>query len=314
MPTDPPKAPRLRAPTTASRRLSPQRRGPPGRSPSPTYVPPDSPRHRRGRARRATSTNGSTGPAAARACSAPRSWRRWTTTHPDDEAITLAVAKRPASAEPSAGSLFINPGGPGGPGVDYVGLLRGQGAWSGSTSSAGIPRGTGRLHTGEVRRRQGDGRLHLHRHLTGRRRRRSGRSSRRRSTSAGAAWSGPGPCWSTSPPPRRSATSTCCATWWATEKLTLLRILVRDQDRRPLRPALPRSGSAGWCWTGRSTSPTSKDVSQLDGFERALGNFAAWCAGRKCKLGDTKAEVLEPRSAICWRRLDAKPINGGRAG
>ena len=56
----------------------------------------------------------------------------------------------------------------------------------------------------------------------------------------------------------------------------------------------------------------SKDVSQLDGFERALGNFAAWCAEKKCKLGDTKAEVERTISDLLTR-LDAKPINGGRA-
>ena len=38
---------------------------------------------------------------------------------PDSQAITLALAKRPASAA-RVGTLFINPGGPGGSGMDYV--------------------------------------------------------------------------------------------------------------------------------------------------------------------------------------------------
>ena len=46
---------------------------------------------------------------------------------PDREAITLAVAKRPASAGPAAGSLFINPGGPGGSGTEYVGYFEVKG-------------------------------------------------------------------------------------------------------------------------------------------------------------------------------------------
>ena len=46
---------------------------------------------------------------------------------PDREAITLAVAKRPASAGPAAGSLFINPGGPGGSGTEYVGSFEVKG-------------------------------------------------------------------------------------------------------------------------------------------------------------------------------------------
>ncbi len=46
---------------------------------------------------------------------------------PDREAITLAVAKRPASKGPAAGSLFINPGGPGGSGTEYVGFFEVKG-------------------------------------------------------------------------------------------------------------------------------------------------------------------------------------------
>lgn len=38
---------------------------------------------------------------------------------PDGQAITLSVARRPASAD-RVGSLFVNPGGPGGSGVDYA--------------------------------------------------------------------------------------------------------------------------------------------------------------------------------------------------
>src|SRR3954471_6904487 len=39
---------------------------------------------------------------------------------PDGTAITLALAKRPATAEPKLGTLFVNPGGPGGPGRNYA--------------------------------------------------------------------------------------------------------------------------------------------------------------------------------------------------
>jgi hypothetical protein len=46
---------------------------------------------------------------------------------PDVEAITLALAKRPAGAEPRAGSLFVNPGGPGGSGVAYARSFEAEG-------------------------------------------------------------------------------------------------------------------------------------------------------------------------------------------
>ncbi len=39
---------------------------------------------------------------------------------PDGQAITLALRKRPATGTPRIGSLFINPGGPGASGQDYV--------------------------------------------------------------------------------------------------------------------------------------------------------------------------------------------------
>ncbi|MDR0435542.1 MAG: alpha/beta hydrolase [Propionibacteriaceae bacterium] len=39
---------------------------------------------------------------------------------PDGQAITIAMKRLPASAEPRLGSLFINPGGPGGSAQDYV--------------------------------------------------------------------------------------------------------------------------------------------------------------------------------------------------
>ena len=39
---------------------------------------------------------------------------------PDGTAITLALAKRPATAERKLGTLFVNPGGPGGSGRQYA--------------------------------------------------------------------------------------------------------------------------------------------------------------------------------------------------
>ena len=46
---------------------------------------------------------------------------------PDGTAITLAVAKRPATGDKQLGSLIINPGGPGGSGVGYVGYFNAAG-------------------------------------------------------------------------------------------------------------------------------------------------------------------------------------------
>ncbi|GAA1852174.1 alpha/beta hydrolase [Microlunatus capsulatus] len=46
---------------------------------------------------------------------------------PDGRALTLALAKRPATAEPRRGTLFVNPGGPGGSGRNYVGYFDAEG-------------------------------------------------------------------------------------------------------------------------------------------------------------------------------------------
>ncbi|SDR74123.1 alpha/beta hydrolase fold [Friedmanniella luteola] len=46
---------------------------------------------------------------------------------PDGQALTLALARRPATSEPRRGTLFINPGGPGGSGRNYVGYFDADG-------------------------------------------------------------------------------------------------------------------------------------------------------------------------------------------
>ena len=46
---------------------------------------------------------------------------------PDGTAITLALARRAATATRRLGTLFINPGGPGGSGIDYVGYFNPDG-------------------------------------------------------------------------------------------------------------------------------------------------------------------------------------------
>jgi pimeloyl-ACP methyl ester carboxylesterase len=53
---------------------------------------------------------------------APLDWYQ-----PNGQAITLAMKRLPASAEPHLGSLFINPGGPGGSAQDYVESFAGVG-------------------------------------------------------------------------------------------------------------------------------------------------------------------------------------------
>ena len=43
---------------------------------------------------------------------------------------------------------------------------------------------------------------------------------------------------------------------------------------------------------GAVSLETEPDVTQLQGFERALDHFATWCATEKCRLGASRDEVL----------------------
>ncbi|MFP5282761.1 MAG: alpha/beta fold hydrolase, partial [Actinomycetes bacterium] len=53
-----------------------------------------------------------------------------------------------------------------------------------------------------------------------------------------------------------------------------------------------------------------QSVPQAQGFERALRNFATWCARRRCPLGQDRAGVLATVTGL-WRRLDAEPMPVG---
>ena len=54
----------------------------------------------------------------------------------------------------------------------------------------------------------------------------------------------------------------------------------------------------------------SDTISQTEGFERALNNFASWCAAQRCRLGSSKAEVLE-RVQTYLDELDQRPLPVG---
>lgn len=228
--------------------------------------------------------------------------------HPDDEAITLALAKRPASATPRAGSLFINPGGPGASGVDYVGYFDAKGlerydivGWD--------PRGTGA--STPVKCANG--------------------AAMDAYTSIDISPDDPAEeealeraqidfgrgCLE-----RSGALLQHISTTETAHDLDLLRQLTGEAKLDYLGSSYGTKIGALYAelypkrvgrmvLDGAVDLTDRKDVSQLDGFERALGNFAAWCADRGCKLGDTKAEVLDTIGGLLGR-LDAKPINGGR--
>ena len=194
---------------------------------------------------------------------------------PDREAITLAVAKRPASAGPAAGSLFINPGGPGGSGTEYVGYFEVKGlerfdvvGWDprGTGSSTPVKCANGKamdaytsidISPDDAKEEQAliDAQIDFGRGCL----KRSGELLEHISTTE------------------------------TVRDLDLLRHLVGDQKLTyfgssygtkigALYAQLYPATVGRLVLDGAVNITDSKDVSQLDGFERALGNFATWCA------------------------------------
>ncbi len=64
---------------------------------------------------------------------------------------------------------------------------------------------------------------------------------------------------------------------------------------------------------GAVSLDTDPEVTQLQGFERALDHFADWCAAEKCRLGANRDEVLSMIKNFL-DQLDQHPaaVEGGR--
>lgn len=228
---------------------------------------------------------------------------------PDGEAITLALAKRPATAEPRAGTLFINPGGPGGSGVDYVGYFDAKGlerydivGWD--------PRGTGA--STPVKCANGPA-MDAYTSVDVS----PDDAGEEQALEQAQIDFGRG-CLARSGPLLEHISTT-----ETVQDLNLLRQLVGDEKLSYFGSSYGTKIGALYAQLyprqvgrmvldGAVNITKKKDVSQLDGFERALENFAAWCAGRQCKLGHTKSEVLDAIGKLLLR-LDTQPIKGGRA-
>lgn len=227
---------------------------------------------------------------------------------PDVEAITLAVAKRPASAAPRIGSLFINPGGPGASGTEYVGYFPATGlerydivGWDprGTGRSTPVKCANGKAMDDYVSMDVSPDDAAEEKQLE-QAERDFGRSCLERS----------------------GVLLQHISTAETVRDLDLLRHLVGEEKLSYLGSsygtkigalyAEVHPGNVGRMVLDGAVNLTTKDdVSQLDGFERALGRFASWCAEQKCRLGGSRAEV-EKSIGDLWDRLDAKPIDGGR--
>jgi pimeloyl-ACP methyl ester carboxylesterase len=227
---------------------------------------------------------------------------------PDGQAITLALSRKPATAKPRIGSLFVNPGGPGASGVDYAKTFERKGlerydivGWD--------PRGVG--SSTPVRCYEP---AELDTYLA--------RDSSPDSPAEDEQLLEVEKAFGRSCLAKSGRLLEHISTAETARDLDLLRGLVKDDKLNYFGSSYGTQIGAVYAQVfpqlvgrlvldGAVNITEDKSVTQAQGFERALGNFAAWCAERTCKLGESKAEVLD-RIGSFWAALDARPMRGGR--
>jgi pimeloyl-ACP methyl ester carboxylesterase len=229
---------------------------------------------------------------------------------PDGTALTLAVAKRPATNAKKLGSLIINPGGPGGSGVNYVGGFDAAGlerydiiGWD--------PRGVGSSTPVTC-----FGRADLDRYLS--------MDSSPDDASEWQARIDEQIKFGQSCLRRSGVLLEHISTMETVRDLDLLRGLVGDSKINYLGSSYgTRIGAlyaemfpqrVGRMVLDGAVNINSKSkIDQIDGFERALHHFAAWCADEDCRLGAQRDDVLAKIKEFL-DRLDQQPlaVDGGR--
>ena len=230
--------------------------------------------------------------------------------NPDGTAITLLVAKRPATGTKRLGSLFINPGGPGGSGVGYVGYFNAAGlenydivGWD--------PRGVG--HSTPVICFGKDDLDHYF--------------------SMDSSPDNPGELqarideqieFGQSCLKRSGTLLEHVSTMETVRDLDLLRHLVGDTKINYFGSSYGTKIGALYAemfpqrvgrmvLDGAININSQSRVSQVQGFERALDHFASWCANSECRLGAQRDDVLSKIKEFL-DHLDSQPmdVSGGR--
>jgi pimeloyl-ACP methyl ester carboxylesterase len=226
---------------------------------------------------------------------------------PDDAALTLALARRPATGSRRLGTLFINPGGPGGSGTAYVRYFDPAGladydivGWD--------PRGVGASTPVAC---MGPADLDRYYALDA-----SPDSPSEQRIRVAAVQAFGQSCLK-----RSGELLEHISTVETVRDLELLRHLVGDSRINYFGSSYGTRIGAVYAElyparVGRMVLDGSVNISgedtitQTEGFERALNNFAAWCAAESCRLGDSRAEVLR-RVKSYLEQLDQRPVKVG---
>lgn len=226
---------------------------------------------------------------------------------PASRAVTLSLARKPATKTPRLGTLFVNPGGPGGSGKDLVGSFD-----SGGLEQYDIvgwdPRGTGdstpvkcydSAHTDALSGIDS-----------------SPDTDAERTALIQATYEFDKSCWENS-----GVLLEHISTIEVARDLDLLRQLVGDRELHYLGYSYGTqigatyaelfSQNAGRLVLDAAVNITdSDDVIQAMGFDLALGNFATWCAEQACGLGASKQAVLDSITGL-FDQLDGAPVRAG---
>jgi pimeloyl-ACP methyl ester carboxylesterase len=229
---------------------------------------------------------------------------------PDGTAITLVVAKRAATSSKRLGSLIINPGGPGGSGVWYVGYFNAAGlenydivGWD--------PRGVGNSTPVNC-----FGKEDLDHYFSMDNSPENAAELQARINEQIA--------FGRSCLDRSGALLEHISTMDTVRDLDLLRQLLGETKINYFGSSYgTRIGAlyaelfprrvARMVLDGAVDINSSSKITQVDGFERALDHFASWCADAHCRLGSQRDEVLSAIKQFL-DRLDQQPLNaaGGR--
>lgn len=222
---------------------------------------------------------------------------------PDGTAITLALARREATSR-KLGTLFVNPGGPGGSGISYASYFDRAGL-EGYDIVGWDPRGVG-YSTPVVC--MGPPELDRYYALDA-----SPDDKAEERTRLAAVREFGRSCLQ-----RSGGLLEHVSTVETVRDLDLLRGLVGDDRINYFGSSYgTRIGSlyaelypdrVGRMVLDGSVNITGSDdtITQTEGFERALNHFATWCARQQCRLGDSRAAVLK-RVKAYLERLDAEP-------
>ncbi|MDQ7992384.1 MAG: alpha/beta hydrolase [Propionicimonas sp.] len=224
---------------------------------------------------------------------------------PAAQAITLSLARRPATAQPRLGTLFVNPGGPGAAGTGLAAAFAREGleqydivGWDPRGTGNSTPvRCYGAASTDELEA------LDM-----------SPDDSAERAALVKGTYDFARSCWENS-----GRLLEHISTIETVRDLDLMRQLAGDQKLNYFGYSYGTEIGATYAElfpfnTGRLVLDAAVNITDSDeviqamGFDLALGNFATWCVENSCGLGGTADEVLASITGL-FDDLDAAPLD-----